>query len=77
MEVIEPLYNYIYRFITTYILPPTSEFSAWSDVLVAVALVVTLGLFWACICRPVWWFFKYGMWGGSKKNKTFNRRDDD
>lgn len=70
--VIKTLYEYIYELITTYILPASGDWKYWGDVVTITAIVITLGLFWAFICRPVWWFFKYGLWGGKKG--TFLRK---
>lgn len=75
-EVITPLYNYIYELITTYILPAENAWSGWADMLVIVSLVCSLGLFWSCICRPVWWFFKWGLWGG-KRGTGLRKKEED
>lgn len=74
--MIEPLYNYIYIFITTYILPTETALTGWESILVIISLAVTLAIAWAWFLRPFWWLFKYGIWGGSKKNKTFNKWND-
>lgn len=75
MDEVKTLYEYIYEFITTYILPTETALPQYTSVLVVIALVVTLGIFWVWFIRPFWWFFKYGMWGGSKKHSRKN--DDD
>lgn len=63
------LYDAVYQFITLYVLPATMDNIAdYEKTLFTVCFVVTLGIFWACIVRPFWWFFKYGIFGGSKKN---------
>lgn len=70
------VYEYILKFLTDYFLPAETSFPEWGNILIIIATVITLGIFWTWIIRPFWWFFKYGLWGNSKKNKSFKKWDD-
>lgn len=75
MEQIKPLYDYILQFISTYILPTETAVPYYNEFLIWLAVGVSLAIAWAFFLRPFWWFFKYGLWGGSKKHRR--RNDDD
>lgn len=71
------IYDYIYKFLTEYFLPTETAFPYWGEIIIAITAIITLGIFWCWIIRPFWWFFKYGLWGGSKKQKRLNKWSDD
>lgn len=77
METTEPLYNYILQFISTYILPPETALPYYDNIIIVISMIVTLGIFWACFIRPFWWLFKYGLFGGSKKQRRLNNWKED
>lgn len=70
------VFDYILTFLTTYFFPAESVFPQWGNILIAFAALITAGIFWTWIIRPFWWFFKYGLWGGSKKHKKLNNWED-
>ena len=76
MEEIKTVYYYIYNLITTYFLPQETALKGWESIIVIICAAISLAVFWAFIARPFWWFFKYGLWGGSKKNRRLNNWDD-
>lgn len=66
------LYNWVYLFFSTYIFPSGIAFPNYNEIVIMISMIVTLLIVWSCFIRPFWWFFKYGMFGGSKKNKKIN-----
>lgn len=70
------VFDYIYELITQYFLPAETAFPEWNNIVIVICAVISLAIFWVWILRPFWWFFKYGLWGGSKKQKRLNKWND-
>lgn len=71
------IYDFIYTFITGYILPaelPAIE--TWGETLATVCVVIALMIFWACFLRPFWWLIKYGIFGNSAKARGTHDKFD-
>ena len=68
------VYEAIYGIITGYILPEGLNFPYYGYILVGLAALASVGVFWACFVRPFNWFIKYGLFGGSKRNPLTRRR---
>lgn len=74
----DTLYDIINQFLTQYIIPADLNIGGVDFLPAIFSLLVTVGLFWMCIARPIKWLFTYGLFGGSKKNPlTRKRRNDD
>lgn len=71
------IFDYIYKLLTDYFLPATTDFPYWEYIIIAITAIISLAIFWCWIIRPFWWFFKYGMWGGSKTKSRKNKWGND
>lgn len=73
------VYEFVYHIITNYIMPATNAgVEDYEQYVFYVCFALTIGILWTCFVRPFYLLFKYGLFGGSKRNAlTRRRRDND
>lgn len=71
------VYEFVYELLTGFIFPVEGNLPYWDIILNSLCFCVTLGIFWVCFLKPFYLIFKYGLFGGSKKNPLTKKRKDD